>query len=376
MRSLTLLMECALAGVLVCPPVSALPLYSVTFTNGSDNTVYSAVPIARDSTFVLPPSNGDGFATVGGFASAGQVGANTRIDVTWWNDYSGAFSCNTYSTATTDDFLITGPTDPAMVTGSLNLRLVAALTLGGGFPGNGAHASRVGMAANVTGTSWPHPGYAQTNGDYSWTNGGPYSSGCLAGASGPNLDVPITLMGSFPVNTPFSVSLRVDAGGTPYGNGFFNPGLTLGDAGGLPGGPGGGGLRLVSVDGQIMTLPAGYSLYSSAWGIADNGYTSVGVKDTSLPSGRLRIELSGPSPFVGGAHLNLYTPRGSAALVTIVDVSGRVVRTLADDWQPEGRRDLLWDGRMDSGTEAPTGLFFVRAESGGQRSILRVVRLR
>jgi hypothetical protein len=376
MRFFALMLVCALAGVLACPQVSAAPVYSVTFTNGADNTVSSAAPFSRDSTLVLPPSNGDGFATVHGFANKGRVGATTRIDVTWWNDYSGAFNCNAYSTATTDDFLITGPASPGVVTGSLHLRLSGALSLDGGFPGNGAHASRVGVAVNVRGAQYPYPGYAQTDGDYRYTNGGPYSSGCLAGASGPSLDVPITLTGSFPVNTQFSVSLRVDAGGTPYGNGYFNPGLTLCDAGGSPGGLEGAGLKLESVDGQIMTLPAGYTLDSPDWGIVDNGYLLVGVGDTSRALGRVRLDVTGPNPFVGGARLALYLPRASTVRVTIFDVSGRVVRTLANDWQPKGRRDLLWDGRTDDGAETPTGLYLVNAEGDGGRATLRLVRLR
>ena len=95
MRLRTLMIVCGLAGVLGCPRSPAETLYSVTFVSGAEKTQLSSVPFSRDSTFVLPPSNGGGLATVHGFANPGQVGATTRVDVTWWNDYSGAFSCAT-----------------------------------------------------------------------------------------------------------------------------------------------------------------------------------------------------------------------------------------------------------------------------------------
>jgi flagellar hook assembly protein FlgD len=47
----------------------------------------------------------------------------------------------------------------------------------------------------------------------------------------------------------------------------------------------------------------------------------------------------------------------------VVDVAGRVVRTLIDRTVERGEHSLIWDGRTDSGERAASGVYFVRLES-------------
>ena len=53
--------------------------------------------------------------------------------------------------------------------------------------------------------------------------------------------------------------------------------------------------------------------------------------------------------------------------VTIFDVSGRAVRTLADGAFPAGWHSLRWDGTDGQGQGMATGVYFYRLETAGER---------
>jgi len=363
-----------LAGAFAGAPLAAAPLYTVGFRNQPE--VYSAIPFGRDSTYALAPSNGEGFTTVHAYATAARVGATQHMEMTWTSD-SGTFVSNCFARCRTDDFIITGPVGPTSIPGSLNVRLKSTHSLSGGYGGHGGHASTVAVSVQVAQASYPFGTYGTTFGDYQYTNGGPYSSGCLAGQAGSSLDVPITLATNFPVNVPFAVDLRVEAGGTAYGNSTTNPGAVDSDAGGVPTDPPGAGLWLEAVNGQVITLPEGYTLNAPSWGIVNN---TVGVDESTgpLPGGRLRLglALAGANPFRGEGRVALDLPRAGHARVAVFGVDGRALRTLVDGWMPAGRSDVVWDGRGADGAEVAPGIYFVRAEWGREQATTRLARVR
>jgi hypothetical protein len=219
---------------------------------------------------------------------------------------------------------------------------------------------------------YPFGSYGQVFGNYQFTNGGPFSSGVLTGLAGPTVDFAFTLSANFPVNVPFAVDLRVEASGSGYGNFATNPGSVDSDAGGSGPGPADTGLSLEAVNGQVMTLPEGYTLDAPSWGIVNN---LVGVDDVPAPA-RLRLASAGANPFHGEARVALDLPRAGHARVIVFSVAGRLQRTLVDDRLPAGRRDLVWDGRNSAGASVPPGLYIVRAECAGERAITRLVRAR
>jgi hypothetical protein len=291
----------------------------------------------------------------------------------FWNGGSGAYSSGTYATSYTDDFLITGPSGP--IAGTLNLRLQSEHALMGGYVGHGSHQSAVTVEIQVRQAFWPFGGIAQVIGNFQYTNAGPFSSGCLAGQSGPTLDVPISVAANFPVNVPFAVQLRIRAEGAAYGNAGTNPGMVECDAGGNSTAPLGPGLRLASVDGEIMTLPDGYTLSSQNWGIVNNGSTLVGVADAT-PASHLRLRLAGANPSSRESRVALDLPRDGTIRVDVHDIAGRVLLTLADGWHAAGQHELVWDGRTADGHTAAPGLYFIRGMCGNEQTIVRLARLK
>ena len=71
----------------------------------------------------------------------------------------------------------------------------------------------------------------------------------------------------------------------------------------------------------------------------------------------------------------LTLPVRGQALVEAIDVSGRRVRSLQRGELAPGRHTLTWDLRDDSGHRTSAGVYFVRAQAGGQEWVRRVVVL-
>ncbi len=58
---------------------------------------------------------------------------------------------------------------------------------------------------------------------------------------------------------------------------------------------------------------------------------------------------------------------GALAEVKIIDLSGRLVRRLFAGQAASGAYDLDWDGRDESGTLLPVGIYLVRVEVDTER---------
>jgi hypothetical protein len=84
-----------------------------------------------------------------------------------------------------------------------------------------------------------------------------------------------------------------------------------------------------------------------------------------------------PNPTPGAARLSLVnaTPNGGVRL-DILDVSGRLVRTLVNGPLPAGPNELTWDGRAADGRPVADGLYFYRMTTDGFTEARKLVVLR
>ncbi len=104
------------------------------------------------------------------------------------------------------------------------------------------------------------------------------------------------------------------------------------------------------------------------------------VASTAVPSGpgvaapaSLRAS---PNPFFARASVELVLPRGGDAEVTVFDLGGRRVRTLARGSFEPGEHRLAWNGHDDAGRRVPAGIYFLRAVADGRRLEAKLVKLR
>ena len=87
----------------------------------------------------------------------------------------------------------------------------------------------------------------------------------------------------------------------------------------------------------------------------------TGVHDVAVPS--LALAPAHPNPFGQNTTVGYSIPTRAHVNARVVDVAGRVVRTLVDRSIDPGEHSLVWDGRTDAGVRAASGVYFVRLES-------------
>ncbi len=93
-------------------------------------------------------------------------------------------------------------------------------------------------------------------------------------------------------------------------------------------------------------------------------YQSIPTLDAPEPVASRRLQLVSPNPMRGAATLRFSTTRRGPLLAQILDLSGRVVRTLADEVDAApGVRSFALRSRGDGGRELPSGMYFYRVAS-------------
>lgn len=99
--------------------------------------------------------------------------------------------------------------------------------------------------------------------------------------------------------------------------------------------------------------------------------------------GAQRTLAARPLPYRGGtlevAFATPGTPGGGIGEVelALIDIQGRLIRTLANGTFPPGMQEIDWDGLDDEGREVSPGVYFLRlANQGHIEGTLRVVVVR
>jgi hypothetical protein len=83
-----------------------------------------------------------------------------------------------------------------------------------------------------------------------------------------------------------------------------------------------------------------------------------------------------PNPARGNASLGFSLPASGRVRLEIVDVRGRLVRLITDDWSDAGPREFVWDGRDQAHRTTAAGVYFVRLVDGNRVETRKLTRLR
>jgi large repetitive protein len=103
-----------------------------------------------------------------------------------------------------------------------------------------------------------------------------------------------------------------------------------------------------------------YRIWGNLWTIE-----VVGVAGQTRPESQApKLALPVPSVFSGVTEISFVLPRAAQVSVHIYDVSGRMVRALAQGNWPEGTTTVRWDGTDERGTPLSSGVYICRLEAG------------
>ncbi len=95
--------------------------------------------------------------------------------------------------------------------------------------------------------------------------------------------------------------------------------------------------------------------------------------DDPLPA---RIALrAAPNPGRGNLLLAIAADRSGRQGLVVRDLQGRAVRRLGGGWFAAGTRTVAWDGRDDTGTRLPAGVYFVTLDVAGWTVTRRIALL-
>ena len=96
-----------------------------------------------------------------------------------------------------------------------------------------------------------------------------------------------------------------------------------------------------------------------------SGTTLTAVFEEETPAApALVIGAPRPSPSRGPMEINLELPKATSVAADVFNVQGRLVRTLERRVMPAGRHILRWDGRLDQGGSAASGVYWIRIGAG------------
>jgi flagellar hook assembly protein FlgD len=61
------------------------------------------------------------------------------------------------------------------------------------------------------------------------------------------------------------------------------------------------------------------------------------------------------------------------ASVRVFNTRGELVRTIVNQWFPQGQHEVSWDGKTASGGRAPSGIYFIKTDSNGGSDMIKAV---
>lgn len=83
-----------------------------------------------------------------------------------------------------------------------------------------------------------------------------------------------------------------------------------------------------------------------------------------------------PSYFDSGSSIRFTLPRKMDIRLAVYDISGRLIRLIAENWLTPGDHIIQWDTRDSHGRRLSPGIYFVRLQAGDQVATRKVVLIR
>jgi hypothetical protein len=94
--------------------------------------------------------------------------------------------------------------------------------------------------------------------------------------------------------------------------------------------------------------------------------TAVAESGASAAVPAIRLHPSRPNPFNGTTTIRFELAESASVRLTVIDASGRLVRTLVDRTVESGSHDIVWDGTDSGNRRVASGVYYARVQTGGE----------
>ena len=126
-------------------------------------------------------------------------------------------------------------------------------------------------------------------------------------------------------------------------------------------------------NGTVITLQ-----WSARTTVATGAIPIVASAQVKIKSGggHAVSSFASPNPFNPETAVNYTLKNGGQVTVRIYSLEGRLVKTLVNEYASAGSHEVRWNGTDNSGHSVPSGMYFVKTESGADKSVVKLSLLK
>jgi Secretion system C-terminal sorting domain len=125
-----------------------------------------------------------------------------------------------------------------------------------------------------------------------------------------------------------------------------------------------------ALNGPINLQPGEYRLYTTVK--LKSPKVLLGIEDEKMPDSEFFVNVY-PNPSSEEFTIGIQSVRSSPVTISILDISGRVIRQIKSDIAGVGLQLFNWDGKTGSGSKAGTGIYFVRIQTSRRSETVKVI---
>ncbi len=131
--------------------------------------------------------------------------------------------------------------------------------------------------------------------------------------------------------------------------------------------------RLVALGLVNTYVPLQVRAYTNRIGRQLMGFGYMKLNSSTKAGSIVAMRQNYPNPFNPVTKINFATNKPGNVDVRVFNTRGELVRTITNQWYPQGEHSVSWDGKTVSGGHAPSGIYYVRATSGGSTDVIKAV---
>ena len=119
----------------------------------------------------------------------------------------------------------------------------------------------------------------------------------------------------------------------------------------------------IKLDAELMDSWSMYRATMHRTGVYDESVMAVGDAESMIPK-TFYVSDNYPNPFNPVTNFHIDVPETGHLFVAVYDVNGRLVNELINTQVVAGRIRGRWSGKNGSGVMSPTGIYFLKVETG------------
>jgi flagellar hook capping protein FlgD/WD40 repeat protein len=131
--------------------------------------------------------------------------------------------------------------------------------------------------------------------------------------------------------------------------------------------------RIIALGLVNKYVPLTVRAYSNRIGRQFIGFGYIKLSKKNLAGSTVALEQNYPNPFNPSTKINFAVDKPGNIDVRVFNTRGELVRTLANQWFPQGMHTVSWDGRTQGGGHAPSGIYYIRANGLGSTDVIKAV---